>query len=161
MVNLFTSDKKKIKSLGFWATLLLVSTSSNSLSNFFPTSSFSSLNFLAEALGERRRCVQNRINEENITVYEAELTSLPITGSFLSESKVPSSWFSAVESRWKLLKTFNLNEQNTLVSLQKNLAPAKFSISADKKYLLLAQNVQKLFRHSFLAQYTVFDIQAR
>lgn len=48
-----------------------------------------------------------------------------------------------------------------LVSLQKNLGPAKFSLSADKKYLLLAQNVQKLFRHSFLAQYTVYDIQAR
>lgn len=48
-----------------------------------------------------------------------------------------------------------------MVSLQKNLAPAKFSVSADKKYILLAQNVQKLFRHSYLAQYTVFDIQSR
>lgn len=50
---------------------------------------------------------------------------------------------------------------NASIIFQKNLAPAKFSISSDKKYLLLAQNVQKLFRHSFLAQYTVYDIQAR
>lgn len=104
-VNLFTSDKKNIKSLGFWGTLLLVSTSSNSLSNFFFTSSFSPLNLLAEALGERRRCVGNRKNEENITVYEAELTSLPLTESFLSASEVPTSWFFAVES---FIKCFNL-----------------------------------------------------
>ncbi|XP_022916114.1 inactive dipeptidyl peptidase 10 isoform X2 [Onthophagus taurus] len=34
-----------------------------------------------------------------------------------------------------------------------------FQLSPDKKYLLLAQNVQKLFRHSYLAQYVVYDIQ--
>lgn len=45
--------------------------------------------------------------------------------------------------------------------LQLTLSPYKFSISADRKYLLLAQNVQKLFRHSYLAQYTIYDITTR
>lgn len=66
------------------------------------------------------------------------------------------------DSSWKKqIKSFFLSFFKLLFSLQKNLAPAKFSLSSDKKYLLLAQNVQKLFRHSFLAQYTVFDIQTR
>ncbi|KAI8121048.1 hypothetical protein FF38_12632 [Lucilia cuprina] len=41
----------------------------------------------------------------------------------------------------------------------KTLSPYTFSISADKRFLLLSQNVIKLFRYSFLAQYTLFDIQ--
>lgn len=45
--------------------------------------------------------------------------------------------------------------------LQLTLSPYKFSISADRKYLLLAQNVQKLFRHSYLAHYTIYDITTR
>lgn len=45
--------------------------------------------------------------------------------------------------------------------LQLTFSPYKFSISADRKYLLLAQNVQKLFRHSYLAQYTIYDITTR
>lgn len=36
----------------------------------------------------------------------------------------------------------------------------KFSLSHDRRYLLLAQNVQKLFRHSYLAQYTIYDINS-
>lgn len=44
---------------------------------------------------------------------------------------------------------------------QKNLAPFTFSLSPDRRYLLLAQNVVKLFRHSYLAQYTLFDIHTR
>ncbi|KAL7031857.1 hypothetical protein ACKWTF_007152 [Chironomus riparius] len=60
-----------------------------------------------------------------------------------------------------LLSVGNLSERILMSNTTyKNLAPAKFSLSADKKYLLLAQNVQKIFRHSYLAQYTVYDIQA-
>ncbi|CAH0551631.1 unnamed protein product [Brassicogethes aeneus] len=43
--------------------------------------------------------------------------------------------------------------------LQLRLNPARFQLSPDQRYLLLAQNVQKLFRHSYLAQYTIYDIQ--
>lgn len=43
---------------------------------------------------------------------------------------------------------------------QKTLAPQSFSISADRKYLLLSHNTRKRveYRHSTMAQYTVFDI---
>ncbi|CAB3385449.1 Hypothetical predicted protein [Cloeon dipterum] len=40
----------------------------------------------------------------------------------------------------------------------RRLNSAKFTLSPDHRYILLAHNVQKLFRHSYLAQYTVFDI---
>lgn len=72
-----------------------------------------------------------------------------------------SSSSQLAESSEKFSLEMSSHLMEILVSLQKNLGPAKFSLSADKKYLLLAQNVQKLFRHSFLAQYTVYDIQAR
>lgn len=41
---------------------------------------------------------------------------------------------------------------------QKSLAPQSFSISADRKYLLLSHNTRKVYRHSTLAQYTVYDV---
>ncbi|KAL0277472.1 UNVERIFIED_CONTAM: hypothetical protein PYX00_004738 [Menopon gallinae] len=36
--------------------------------------------------------------------------------------------------------------------------PARFILSPDQKYLLLACNTKKLFRYSFLAQYYIYDI---
>ncbi|XP_049879871.1 dipeptidyl aminopeptidase-like protein 6 isoform X3 [Pectinophora gossypiella] len=38
------------------------------------------------------------------------------------------------------------------------LEPAYFSLSADRRFLLLAQNVRKQYRYSYLARYTVYDI---
>lgn len=38
------------------------------------------------------------------------------------------------------------------------MAPQAFSISADRKYLLLSHNIRKVYRHSSLAQYTVYDV---
>ncbi|KAM3956726.1 LOW QUALITY PROTEIN: dipeptidyl peptidase 10 [Aphomia sociella] len=38
------------------------------------------------------------------------------------------------------------------------LEPAAFSVSADRRFLLLAQNVRKLHHYSYLARYTVYDI---
>ncbi|XP_060807147.1 inactive dipeptidyl peptidase 10 [Amyelois transitella] len=38
------------------------------------------------------------------------------------------------------------------------LEPASFSVSADRRFLLLAQNLRKLHRYSYLARYTVYDI---
>ncbi|ERL92494.1 hypothetical protein D910_09807 [Dendroctonus ponderosae] len=40
------------------------------------------------------------------------------------------------------------------------LNPNRYQLSADQRYLLLAQNVKKLFRHSYLAQYTIYDIHS-
>lgn len=44
---------------------------------------------------------------------------------------------------------------------QKTLLPAKFALSNDKNFLLLTQNVRKVYRYTFLAQYTLFDIHTR
>ncbi|XP_047506073.1 dipeptidyl aminopeptidase-like protein 6 isoform X1 [Pieris napi] len=38
------------------------------------------------------------------------------------------------------------------------LEPTSFSLSADRRFLLLAQSPRKLHRYSFLARYTVYDI---
>ncbi|KPJ18468.1 Inactive dipeptidyl peptidase 10 [Papilio machaon] len=38
------------------------------------------------------------------------------------------------------------------------LEPASFSLSADRRFLLLAQSLHQLHRYSYLARYTVYDI---
>ncbi|CAG9792762.1 unnamed protein product [Diatraea saccharalis] len=38
------------------------------------------------------------------------------------------------------------------------LEPASYSVSADRRFLLLAQSISKIHRHSYLAKYTVYDI---
>ncbi|XP_041775477.1 inactive dipeptidyl peptidase 10, partial [Anopheles merus] len=80
--------------------------------------------------------------------------------------KLNGSWIGPDEflyqNHWGEISLLNMNNLSERVLMSnttmKTLAPVKFSISADRRYLLLAQNVQKLFRHSFLAQYTVYDI---
>ncbi|KAI7815344.1 DPP10, partial [Rhyzopertha dominica] len=37
--------------------------------------------------------------------------------------------------------------------------PSNFRLSSDQKYILLEQNMKRLFRHTYLAQYSVYDIQ--
>ncbi|XP_064553883.1 uncharacterized protein Dpp10 isoform X2 [Drosophila montana] len=76
------------------------------------------------------------------------------------------SWIDAEEFLYQdhlgricLLNAANRTERVLMSNVTfKTLAPFTFSISADKRFLLLAQNVVKLFRHSYLAQYTLFDI---
>ncbi|KAL7741855.1 hypothetical protein ACLKA6_012072 [Drosophila palustris] len=76
------------------------------------------------------------------------------------------SWIDAEEFLYQdhlgricLLNAANRTERVLMSNMTfKNLSPFTFSISADKRYLLLAQNVVKLFRHSYLAQYTLYDI---
>ncbi|XP_035782023.1 venom dipeptidyl peptidase 4-like isoform X3 [Anopheles albimanus] len=80
--------------------------------------------------------------------------------------KLNGSWIGPDEflyqNHWgeiSLLSMNNLSERVLMSNTtMKTLAPVKFSISADRRYLLLAQNVRKLFRHSQLAQYTIYDI---
>ncbi|XP_071447792.1 prolyl endopeptidase FAP isoform X1 [Hetaerina americana] len=40
----------------------------------------------------------------------------------------------------------------------RRLNAVRFSMSPDRRFILLAHNVQKLFRHSYLAQYSVYDV---
>lgn len=64
---------------------------------------------------------------------------------------------------------FQLTETLTPSSLRSNWLPGtqntsqlvSYTISADRKYLLLVCNVRRLYRHTQLAQYTVYDIQTR
>ncbi|EDW76193.2 uncharacterized protein Dwil_GK14793 [Drosophila willistoni] len=77
------------------------------------------------------------------------------------------SWIDAEEFLYQdhlgricLLNAGNRSERVLMSNVTfKTLAPFTFTISPDKRYLLLAQNVVKLFRHSYLAQYTLYDIQ--
>lgn len=111
----------------------------------------------ADALKMERSCrLASGINKA--AMNNGKVFCFPPSSAFHYLKEAECRAFAAIA-----LKALYLDEQALKedFSLQKNLAPAKFSISADKKYLLLAQNVQKLFRHSFLAQYTVYDIQAR
>ena len=45
--------------------------------------------------------------------------------------------------------------------LQKSINPVKFFLSPDHKYLLLAKNMKKMFRFSYLTQYVIYDISTR
>ncbi|XP_037959128.1 prolyl endopeptidase FAP [Teleopsis dalmanni] len=89
-----------------------------------------------------------------------------VDGLFLPQ-QANGTWINAEEflyqdhwGRITLLNVANLTERVLMSNVTyKTFAPYTFSLSADKRYILLAQNVVKLFRHSFLAQYTLFDIQ--
>lgn len=90
-----------------------------------------------------------------------------IVNGMYAPSRVNGSWIGPeeflYENQWggiSLLNVVNLSERVLMSNTTfKTLAPVKFSISTDRKYLLLAHNVRELFRHTFVAQYTVFDIQ--
>ncbi|XP_072156634.1 inactive dipeptidyl peptidase 10 isoform X2 [Bemisia tabaci] len=77
------------------------------------------------------------------------------------------SWISGVElmfrDEWGGISAINATSLaiRTLVSNQtlRRLNPIKFSISADGQFILLVHNVQKLFRHSFLAQYSIYELK--
>ncbi|XP_013101716.2 inactive dipeptidyl peptidase 10 isoform X1 [Stomoxys calcitrans] len=89
-----------------------------------------------------------------------------VDGAFMPQ-KSNGTWINEEEFLYQdhwgricLLNVANLTERVLMSNVTfKTLAPYTFTISADKRYLMVSQNVIKLFRHSFLAQYTLFDIQ--
>ncbi|XP_030381131.1 prolyl endopeptidase FAP [Scaptodrosophila lebanonensis] len=88
-----------------------------------------------------------------------------VDGLFVPQ-RANGSWIDAEEFLYQdhlgricLLNAANRTERVLMSNVTfKTLAPFTFTISTDKRYLLLAQNVVKLFRHSYLAQYTLYDI---
>ncbi|KAJ1526921.1 hypothetical protein ONE63_008469 [Megalurothrips usitatus] len=64
--------------------------------------------------------------------------------------------------QWGGLSVLDARNLSTTVLISnqtlKRLNPSKIHVSPDHKYVLLGYNVQKLFRYSFLAQYTIYDI---
>ncbi|XP_063905183.1 inactive dipeptidyl peptidase 10 isoform X2 [Zophobas morio] len=90
-------------------------------------------------------------------ILSHDFQPLRFNGTWISDSEL------VYKDQWggiSVMQASNLSVR-TLMSNQTflRLNPARFSLSPDQRYLLLAQNVQKLFRHSYLAQYTIYDIQ--
>ncbi|XP_031783016.1 inactive dipeptidyl peptidase 10 isoform X3 [Nasonia vitripennis] len=92
-------------------------------------------------------------------VLYGELSPLLFNGTWVSNRHI------CYRDTWggiSLLDAANTSSQSLMPNETfRRLAPAKFSLSPDRKYLLLAQNVKKLFRYSYLAQYIVYDLSTR
>ncbi|GLG95165.1 Venom dipeptidyl peptidase 4 [Gryllus bimaculatus] len=89
-----------------------------------------------------------------------------ILGPELAALRFNGSWVSGEEllfrDQWggiSLLNAANLTTRTVMSNTTfKHWNPLRFTMSPDHKYILMAHNVQKLFRYSYLAQYTVYDI---
>ncbi|KAK7872130.1 hypothetical protein R5R35_005205 [Gryllus longicercus] len=89
-----------------------------------------------------------------------------ILGPELAALRFNGSWVSGEEllfrDQWggiSLLNAANLTTRTVMLNTTfKHWNPLRFTMSPDHKYILMAHNVQKLFRYSYLAQYTVYDI---
>lgn len=107
--------------------------------------------------GPRVRGARIRLSE----VLSGELTPLFFNGSWVSRQHI------CYRDVWGGISLLHVSSKNiTSYSLMSNetfrtLNPAKFSLSPDRNYLLLAHNVKKLFRYSYLAQYTIYDVKTR
>ncbi|GAB1868634.1 Dipeptidyl peptidase 4 [Camponotus japonicus] len=107
--------------------------------------------------GPRVRGTRLRLSE----VLSGELSPLLFNGSWTSNCHI------CYRDIWGGISLLNASDPNIVShSLMPNetfrrLNPVKFSLSPDRKYLLLAQNVKKLFRYSYLAQYVTYDVKTR
>ncbi|XP_011268255.1 venom dipeptidyl peptidase 4 isoform X2 [Camponotus floridanus] len=107
--------------------------------------------------GPRVRGTRLRLSE----VLSGELSPLLFNGSWTSNCHI------CYRDIWGGISLLNASDPNIVShSLMPNetfrrLNPVKFSLSPDRKYLLLAQNVKKLFRYSYLAQYVIYDVKTR
>ncbi|XP_049834013.1 dipeptidyl aminopeptidase-like protein 6 isoform X2 [Schistocerca gregaria] len=89
-----------------------------------------------------------------------------ILGHEFAALRFNGSWVSGDElvfrDQWGGISLFNAANltSRSIMSNQtfKRLNPVRFSMSPDHRYILLAHNVQKLFRYSYLAQYTIYDV---
>ncbi|KAL0116963.1 hypothetical protein PUN28_010084 [Cardiocondyla obscurior] len=92
-------------------------------------------------------------------VLSGELSPLLFNGSWASNRHI------CYRDIWGGISLLNVSsiESHSLMPNEtfRRLNPAKFSLSPDHKFLLLAQNVKKLFRYSYLAQYVVYDLNTR
>ncbi|GFG28703.1 hypothetical protein Cfor_02278, partial [Coptotermes formosanus] len=85
-----------------------------------------------------------------------EFTPLRFNGSWVSGDEL------VFRDQWggiSLLNAANLTTRSLMTNQTfKRFNPARFVMSPDHRFILLAHNIQKLFRHSYLAQYSVYDI---
>ncbi|XP_025073076.1 inactive dipeptidyl peptidase 10 isoform X3 [Pogonomyrmex barbatus] len=105
--------------------------------------------------GPRVRGTRLRLSE----VLSGELSPLLFNGSWASNHHI------CYRDLWGGISLLDVSkiESRSLMPNEtfRRLNPAKFSLSPDHKFLLLAQNVKKLFRYSYLAQYVIYDLTTR
>ncbi|XP_014233663.1 dipeptidyl aminopeptidase-like protein 6 [Trichogramma pretiosum] len=91
-------------------------------------------------------------------VLYGELTPLLFNGTWVNHRQIcyRDTWggVSLLDVSSSNFSSINLVHDNVF----KRFTPAKFSLSPDQKFLLIAHNMKQLFRYSYLAQYTVYDL---
>ncbi|XP_054275243.1 inactive dipeptidyl peptidase 10-like [Macrosteles quadrilineatus] len=91
-------------------------------------------------------------------ILSHDLTALRHNGSWISGEELI---FSDDSGGISIFNAANLTTRVLMTNQTfRRLNPVKFSMSPDHRYLLLIHNAQKLFRYSFLAQYSIYDIAA-
>ncbi|KAG8038791.1 hypothetical protein G9C98_000346 [Cotesia typhae] len=107
--------------------------------------------------GPRVRGARLRLSE----ILSGELSPLPFNGTWVSNRHI------CYRDAWGGISLLDASNPNaTARSLMPNetfrrLNPTTFFLSSDHRYILLAQNVEKLFRFTYLAQYLIYDINTR
>ncbi|KAK0157917.1 hypothetical protein PV328_011602 [Microctonus aethiopoides] len=107
--------------------------------------------------GPRVRGTRLRLSD----VLSGELSAAQFNGTWVSNRHI------CYRDSWGGISLLDAADPNvTSQSLMSNetfrgLNPVTFSLSSDHRYLLLSQNVEKLFRFTFLAQYIIYDIKTR
>ncbi|XP_063983227.1 uncharacterized protein LOC135165658 [Diachasmimorpha longicaudata] len=107
--------------------------------------------------GPRVRGTRLRLTD----VLSGELSPPAFNGTWVSGRHI------CYRDPWGGISLLDASDPNvTSQSLMSNetfrtLNPASFTLSPDHRYLLLVQNVKKLFKYSFLAQYVIYDVNTR
>ncbi|KAG0710834.1 Prolyl endopeptidase FAP [Chionoecetes opilio] len=92
-----------------------------------------------------------------VEVLNGTFSTFSFNGTWISDSEF---LFRSSENG---LNIFHVDTQTTEELLSKELMnkwrPFKYSLSPSRKYLLVAHDVQKLFRYSYLARHTVLNLE--
>ncbi|XP_069698426.1 venom dipeptidyl peptidase 4 isoform X2 [Periplaneta americana] len=92
-------------------------------------------------------------------VIEGKFSAKGFNGTWISDNE----FFYRNEEGDALLFDASTRTSRTVVPAELLLpeAPFNFELSADRRYLLVAHNYRKIFRHSFLANYEIIDLETK
>ncbi|XP_068083268.1 venom dipeptidyl peptidase 4 [Anabrus simplex] len=92
-------------------------------------------------------------------VLDGKLTTAGFNGSWVSDNE----FLYRDESGRPVLYNVLTNKGRVLIKTESLIPPStiKLELSADQKFLLAAYNYSKLFRHTYLAQYDIIDIETQ
>ncbi|RZF33294.1 hypothetical protein LSTR_LSTR007639 [Laodelphax striatellus] len=104
--------------------------------------------------------------DEGPRVKGARLRLQDVLSHELNPLRHNGSWISGDEfifrDEWGGISIYNAANLTSKVIMSnqtfRRMNLVKFSMSPDQKYIMLVHNVQKLFRHSFLALYSIHDV---